>query len=171
MSDESLKKIAKGISLAAQSEREGQHFYLMAAQSAQDAKGREVFEQLAQEEFDHAVFLEKQYRFIVETGEPSKKLKLGKPLVLSETNPIFSDKIKSRLKNAHFEMTALSVGAQLELDAQKFYKERADETDDLVIKSFYLELADWEAGHYRALMAQQETLKEAYFTDNGFAPF
>ncbi len=171
MSDETMKKVAEGLLKAMQAEREGQHFYMMAAQTCQDPKGREIFEQLALEELEHARFLKTQYQSVLDTGKPDTNLKLGTPTALTGPSPIFSDAIRSRLNDAHFEMTALSVGAQLELDAKNYYAERAAETDDLVIKTFYSELADWEAGHYRALLAQQESLKEDYWSESGFAPF
>ena len=157
MPTEAIEKVADNLLRAIRSEREGQHFYLMAAQTCQDSKGREVFEQLAAEELGHAEFLQMQYRSV--------------QMDLSGANPIFSDQIRSRLKDAHFEMTALAVGAQLELDAQKYYLKMAAESEDIVINTFFTELADWEAGHYRALLTQQESLKEDYWSGSGFAPF
>ncbi len=171
MSNEAIEKVADGLLKAIRAEREGQHFYLMAAKTCQDPMGREVFEQLAAEELGHAKFLQMQYQSVLDTGKPDENLKLGPQMDLSGPNPIFSDQIRSRLKDAHFEMTALSVGAQLELDAQKYYLERAAESEVIYIKTFYSELADWEAGHYRALLTQQESLKEDYWSGDGFAPF
>ena len=171
MSQETINKVAQGLFKAMQAEREGHYFYLMAAKTCGDPKGCEVFEQLAKEELDHANFLERQYRSVLAAGKPDSGIKLGTKADLSGTSPIFSKKILSRLGESHFEMTALSVAAQLELDAQKHYRQQADETDDVVIKTFYLELAEWEAGHYRALLAQQESLKESYWSASGFSPF
>jgi rubrerythrin len=108
---------------------------------------------------------------VLDTGRPDENIKLGTQTDLSGPNPIFSDQIRSRLKDAHFEMTALAVGAQLELDAQKYYLKMAAESEDIVINTFYAELADWEAVHYRALLTQQESLKEDYWSGSGFAPF
>ncbi len=171
MPDEIIKKVAERLSEAMQAEYEGRHFYLMAAQTTQDPKGREVFMQLAQEEFEHAKFLKAQYRALLETGRPDANLKLGPRPDLSRASPIFSEQIRTRLKDAHFEMTALSVGIQLELTAKDFYSQQATKTDNIVITTFFLELADWETGHYRALLAQQEELKDEYWAGSGFAPF
>jgi rubrerythrin len=171
MPDEAMKNVTEGLRKAVQAELEGHHFYMMAALATKDDKGREVFEQLAKDESDHARYLEAQYKSLVETGKPDAKLKLGKPFELSGKNPIFSEKIRSRLKEAHFEMTALSVGIQLEMTAKEFYSKQAALTDDVVVKTFYLELAEWETGHYRALLAAQENLKEDYWAGSGFAPF
>ena len=142
----------------------------MAATCSQDAKAKEVFTRLADEELDHMHFLTKQHESILQTGRPDESTKLGSPLNLSAMSPIFSDAIKTRVKDAHFEMSALSIGMQLELDATKFYKSQAEAADDAAVKQFYTELAEWESGHYEALRRQQEELKEDYWSAGGFSP-
>ncbi|MDJ0762600.1 MAG: ferritin family protein [Myxococcota bacterium] len=171
MTDAVQKKVADGLIRAMRAEHEGQYFYLMASRTTEDAKGKDVFLQLAKEEQLHFDFLKRQYEAVVKFGRPDATLKLGTPIALSGGSPIFSERIRSRIQEAHYEMTALSVAVQLELDAQNHYRTQADEVSDLVIKTFYSELADWEAGHYRALLKQQEALKEDYWDQGGFAPF
>ncbi|MFH1420035.1 MAG: ferritin family protein [Planctomycetota bacterium] len=164
-------RLAEGLLKALQAERDGHSFYNMAATSSQDPKAREIFAQLAAEELDHMGFLARHYESVLKTGRPDSSANLGSRAALSGAWPIFSEAIKTRLKDAHFEMSALSIGIQLELDAQKSYRELAGRTDEPVVKKFLLELADWEAGHYQALLQQQESLKEDYWTENGFAAF
>ena len=171
MPTEAIELLKQGILQAMQAEREGQYFYLMAAGSTEDPKGQEVFRNLAAEEQDHFNYLKKQYDSVVETGAADSGLSLGAPPSLDGSSPIFSDSIKSRIGEAHFEMTALSLAMQLELDAEKFYKDQAGKVEDQTAKSFYLKLAEWEVGHYRALLAQSETLKEDYWSKGGFSPF
>jgi rubrerythrin len=65
----------------------------------------------------------------------------------------------------------LSVGAQLEYDAMRFYKAQAEAAADPEIKKFFTELAEWETGHYNALVQQQEELKEDYWSSAGFSPY
>ncbi len=163
--------LAEGLLKALQAERDGHSFYSMAAMSSQDLKAKEVFSQLAAEELDHMSFLSRHYQSVLKTGGPDPSAKLGSRLTLSGAWPIFSEAIKTRLKGAHFEMSALTIGIQLELDAQKFYRELAGKTEEPVVKEFLLELADWEAGHYQSLLQQQKELKEAYWEENGFAAF
>jgi rubrerythrin len=69
------------------------------------------------------------------------------------------------------EMSALSIGIQLELNAINFYKTQATEIDNQEVKKFFRELVDWETGHYHALLRQQESLKEDYWSSAGFSPF
>lgn len=167
----SMKRVADGIAKAIQAEVDGYHFYMMAARSTSDAKGRETFEMLAQEELDHQDFLKKQYKAITETGKPDSSVRLGKPADFSGMSPIFSEQIKARVRDAHYEMSALSIGIQLELSAINFYKTEAEAAPMAEIRAFYMELADWETGHYRMLLSQQESLKEDYWSDSGFSPF
>jgi rubrerythrin len=169
--DPVTKGIADTLLKAIQAEIDGNSLYQMAAQAAEDPKGKEVFELLANEELEHVRFLSSQYRSVVEKGRPDAELKLGKPVDLSAIHPIFSDRIRARLQQANYEMSALSIGIQLELAAIGFYKQAAATTADEIIKAFYSELADWESGHYHALLRQQEALKKDYWTAAGFSPF
>jgi rubrerythrin len=166
-----LKKLKQGIHKAMNAEHEGQHFYLMAARSCDDSKGREVLEQLAMEELEHFNFLRAQYDSVLKIGKPDESVKLGNAIDLSGSTPIFSEGIKERLKEAHFEMMILSVAAELELNAKRTYAALAEENSNPVVKKFFEQLSDWEAGHYRALTQQQTALQEEYWAANGFAPF
>jgi hypothetical protein len=116
-------------------------------------------------------FLTEHYQSVLTTGKPSETAKLGTRLDLSEMSPIFSDGIKGRVREAHIEMSALSIGIQLELDAMNFYRSQAEAFDDPTVKQLYTELAEWESGHYQALSRQQEELKEDYWSAGGFSPF
>jgi rubrerythrin len=156
---------------AAKAERYGQNFYLMAAKTTEDAKGREVFEMLAAEELDHMRFLMNQHASVLKTGQVNTDIKLGPKADLEGASPIFSDGLKDRIQDANFEMTALAVGIQLEQDAMAFYKKQSDAADDETVKNFFAELSEWEACHYRALLKQQEGLKEDYWSTSGFSPF
>ena len=163
--------LLEGLLQAIKAERDGYSFYMMAANGSSDPKGKEIFETLAHEELEHMSFLKQQHDAILKTGKPDSKIQLGKKLELNGMSPIFSEGIKSRIGGAHIEMSALSIGIQLELDAVKFYKAQADLSDDPIITDFFNELAEWEKGHYQALLNQQNELKEDYWSTGGFSPF
>jgi len=171
MTESAENKVVKGLLAAMRAEHEGFHFYSMAARNTEDPKGREVFGQLADDERDHLAFLKAQYVAIRDKGVPDQDASLGPAPELTGTSPIFSESIKHRIKDAHFEMTALSIGIQLELNAVSYYQKMADNADDDFVKSFFLQLSEWESGHYQALLDQQENLREAYWSLNGFSPF
>ncbi len=165
------KVLAEALRQAAMAEREGHSFYMMAAHDTQDPKGKVVFELLAREEMDHLHFLKEHYDAVVTTGKLSPTAHLGTRTDLGLSSPIFTDSIKSRIREAHFEMTALAVGIQLERDATAFYQKHATESHDPEARKFFTELAQWESGHYQALLKQQEELKSEYWSGAGFSPF
>jgi rubrerythrin len=166
-----VARMAGALLDALKAEIEGQHFYLMAARSTGDPQGRLVLEQLAREEEHHAQFLRAQHAAVLATGQADPRVALGKPGVLSASSPIFSDALKARAREAHFEMTALSVGAQLEAAAMAFYRREAEQASDPGVRDLLLRLAEWEAGHYQALLQQQTELKEDYWAGAGFSPY
>ena len=171
MTTDEKKRVTDGLKQAIQAETDGFHFYMMAARSTDDDKGRAVFESLAQDEKEHVRFLSLQYDAFMEKGAPDPAVTLGKRAELQGTSPIFSDSFRQRITGAHFEMSALSIGISLELSAVNFYKDQAAQSNDPIVQKFYTELADWESGHYKALLQQQESLKEDYWAGGGFSPF
>jgi rubrerythrin len=58
------------------------------------------------------------------------------------------------------ELGALSIAITLEKNAVKFYTWQAQAASVPEVKRFFSELAEWETGHYDALVQQQEELKE-----------
>jgi len=102
------ERILKGLKQAMQAEADGHNFYKMAANNTNDEEGKEVFLQLAQDEVEHFIFLKAQYDSIIETGKVDMNVKLGKPSTEANESPIFSEGFKSRLNEAHLEMSALS---------------------------------------------------------------
>ncbi|MFH2002412.1 MAG: ferritin family protein [Planctomycetota bacterium] len=170
--DKSITRVVEALKKAMQAEQEGNHFYLMAASQLQDPKGQQVFRQLAEDEVMHFNFLRSQYSAFTKTGKADASLKLPEKASPQSSHPIFSDAIKSRIGNAHYEMTALSVGAQLELSAVRFYEAEAKAAvDDPVVQKFFHDLAEWEREHLTALQSQSDMLKEAYWNEGGFSPF
>jgi rubrerythrin len=170
MTNKSESTIEQGLLSAVRAEHEGFHFYSMAASGTEDEKGREIFLKLADDERLHAEFLKAQLESIVKTGRPNLDTVLGPKTEYHGTSPIFSENIRTRIATAHHEMTALSIGIQLELGAIKHYKQLADRAADPVVSRFFSDLAEWESSHYRALLDQQEVLKEDYWSSNGFSP-
>jgi len=169
--DSDARSVAEALFAAIRAEGDGYHFYKMAAGSTSDEQGREVFEMLAAEELEHQRFLRAQYRSILETGKPDTGVKLGRRGQLSGSSPIFSEAIKERVADAHFEMSALSIGIQLEQSSMEYYQRAALAATDETIRGFFQELAEWERGHYGALLQQQSLLKRDYWSAGGFSPF
>ena len=169
--EDTAKHIAEGLRQSIQGENDAHYFYTMAAGNTTDPKGRETFNTLAEEELKHRKFLEAQYKSVIESGAVDMSIKLGIPASFDMDNPVFTPDLRKRIAEADFEMAALSVGMQLELNAIRHYQAMADETGDAQLKGFFTELVAWETGHYEALSRQEELLKEDFWSSAGFAPF
>jgi rubrerythrin len=169
--DAATERMAEGLKKAIQAEIDGYHFYMMAARSTSDEKGREVFEKLARDEMDHMNWLKAHYTSLLETGKADPGVKGKPPTRLEGDHPIFSEGLKERAGGANYEMSALSIGAQLELTAIRFYTEEAEAATDEGLKRFYLDLVEWERGHYEALNRQLESLRGEHWEIGGFSPF
>ena len=167
--DKKTKAILEGIKTAMEAELTGHAFYKNAAETTDDVMGKETFLRMAGEEMSHFNYLRHQYKSVLEKGAFDFEEKIKRQHKHSD-HPIFSDAIKKRIKESHFEVSALSIGMKLEMDAMKYYRSRAEEAQDKDEKQLYRELADWEQDHYRAFKQQLDVLKEEYFEANNFIP-
>lgn len=157
--DAATERITDGLRQAIQAEIDGYNFYMMAAQTTVDPKGRTVFEGLARDEVEHANFLRDQLNSMIETGKWDESVKLGAGVALDGMSPIFTDDLRERVKGPNFEMSAVSIGAQLELSSVRFYEAEAAAVEDENVAAFYRELAEWEQEHYDALIRQLSQLR------------
>jgi rubrerythrin len=168
--NKNTEEILQGLKTAIEAELTGHEFYKNAAKTTSDPVGKETFSRMAEEEIGHFNYLRHQYESVLEKGEYDFAKKLLKKDHKYAESPIFSDEIKRRIKDSHFEVSALTIGMKLELDAMRFYRSCAEKADAEDVKDFYNELADWEKDHYHAFEQQLDILKEDYFQANNFVP-
>lgn len=166
-----MKELIDGLRTAMQAERAGYEFYKMAAERTADPQGKRTFLELAGEEQQHFEFLARQYRAVLETGELAQDATLERGRAPAAEHPIFSPELRGRLKGAHFEMSALAIAVQLELNGINHYKAMAAEAASPEARRFFAELVEWETAHYNAFLKEQQELQEAYWAEAGFAPF
>ena len=168
--DKQTEDILAGLKTAIEAELTGHAFYKNAAKSTSDPMGKETFSRMAEEEIGHFRYLRHQYQSVLEKGDYDFSKKLDKRDHKYADSPIFSEEIKNRIKDSHFEVSALSIGMKLEADAMNYYRACAEKSQKEEVKKFFNDLADWERDHYRAFAQQLETLKEEYFAANDFVP-
>jgi len=162
------EQLLAGLKEAIITEQTGVQFYTVAAANTTDAQGREVFGQLAREEAEHQQWLRRQYGHLVE-DEPWEA---WKPVYHADlSGSIFSAGLLARIGEAHWEMTALSVGLAVEEATVVRYRTLAQATDRPDVRQFFEELAKWEESHAEALSRQSNLLKESYWREARFAPF
>ena len=164
------KEILDGLKTAMEAELTGFNFYKMAADNVTDAGARNTLAQMAQEEIGHFKYLRHQYKAVLENGNYDFAKAFIKKGEDENENPIFSDAIKERIKDSHYEVSVLTIGMKLELEAMIFYRSCAEKADSKEAKQFYTELADWEQQHYKAFESALNSLKEEYWTANDYMP-
>jgi rubrerythrin len=165
------EELLKGLRTALETEMNGIEFYRTAAEKTQDFKAKSVFKLLADDESKHFDELQKHYDGLIKTGKWDPAFGFGKPTVLQGSNPIFSDDFKSRLKDRHFEMSALSIGALLETNSIDFYRRMKDQASDPAIKKFFGELQSWEETHLDAIVKQLDLVKEEFWQNAHWQPY
>jgi len=170
---EQREHILEVVQNAIRVENDGYQFYRLAEERTKDAKGKEVFVSLAKDETNHMQILKSLYQSVKEKDEYhfDEVKDLKHILETTSESPIFSKEFKKRLDQAHFEMTALSIGILLEKNSIEFYKKSAQESKDKDVKMLFNYLADWEGEHLRALVNQQKFLQQDYWTEARFYPF
>ena len=164
------ERVLDGLKTAMEAELTGHQFYKAASKNTKDPKGKETFSRMAEEEMRHFNDLRHQYRSILKTGQYDFTTPRHKTHKKSGLSPIFSKEIRNRLKTSHFEVSALTIGMKLEMEAEAFYRKCAARATTPGAKKFYNELADWEQGHYQSFKNQLDLLKEEYFAANRFVP-
>ena len=163
-------QLLAGLKEAILTEQTGVQFYTVAAANTTDAQGREVFQQLARDEAEHLRWLRRQYGHLV-AGTPWETWNPEPGAGLSGPSPIFSDALRSRIGEAHWEMTALSVGLTLEEATVIRYRTLAQASNRPEVRQFFEQLEKWEESHAEALRRQSNLLRESYWREARFEPF
>ncbi len=165
------EKALDGLKIALQTELNGIQFYKMAAGKTEDKKGKEVFTMLANDELKHFNELKRHFKSLMSSNEWAPSISLTEAQSMFKgASPIFSEELKSRVKEQHFEMSALSIGALLESNSIDFYRKMKEETDDPVAKDLFARLQKWEQNHLEAITKQLDVLKEEYWAEQHFTP-
>ncbi|MBT3257378.1 MAG: ferritin family protein [Deltaproteobacteria bacterium] len=164
------QEILDGLKIAMEAELTGYNFYKMSAENVTDPKAKEALSELAQEEMGHFNYLRHQYKSVLEKGNYDFAKTFIKKTEDESESPIFSAAIKDRIKDSHYEVSVLTIGMKLELEAMIFYRSCAEKADSAEAKQFYDELADWEQGHYKAFENELDILKDDYWAANDFVP-
>jgi len=165
-----VQKALEGLKIAMQTELNGIEFYRLAAEKTEDKKGKEVFKSLAEDEIKHFNELKKQYEHLLKDKNWFSEIDLGRPSQFESESPIFTPELKDRIKDKHFEMSALSIGALLETNSIDFYRRMKEESDESIAKELFKQLQNWEEKHLEAITKQLNLLKEDYWADAQFAP-
>ncbi|MCL5962706.1 MAG: ferritin family protein [Chloroflexi bacterium] len=156
------------VGAAIEAERAGHKFYIQAADSTDDPKGKQMFTRLANDELAHLYWLMTVRQSLVKTGgfelkvEDIDKIKVPVTEVADYLFPAVGA-AASGIENKSRDLAALQRGIETEQKATAFYAEAAEKTQDAGGKALFRKLADWEEQHLHLLNAEYD-----YLTNTGF---
>ena len=146
--------------IAIATERSGLEFYRRAARLTQDARGRQVFRKLADEEKEHLATLEARYAELLEQ-DPRLEEHPTFLFFKGAASGLFAAGA-DELSRGVDDRAALRIGIRCERGSHRFFKRYGERFEDSEGKRIFLEFAEEEREHlellrreYRALRARQ----------------
>ena len=142
--------------IAIATERSGLDFYSRAAKVTRDARGRKVFEDLAQEEKHHLGMLEARYKELLQRDPRLETL----PTFLyfkGAANGLFAEAAE-RLRQGVDDQQALMIGIRCERGSHRFFKRYGEQFEDSDGKQIFLEFAKEERAHLELLVREYRAL-------------
>jgi Fur family ferric uptake transcriptional regulator len=145
--------------IAIATERSGLQFYSRAAGITKDARGRSVFQKLADEEREHLGTLEKRYAELLATDP----LLESRPTFLffkGAANGLFAAGAEQLRKGGVNDLEALLIGIKCERGSHHFFKRYGERFEDSEGKRIFLEFAEEERTHLDLLLNEYKALRE-----------
>jgi Fur family ferric uptake transcriptional regulator len=144
--------------IAIATERSGLEFYTRAAAITKDARGRSVFQRLAEEEKEHLGTLERRYRQLLK-ADPDLESHPTFLFFKGAANGIFAAGTQELAKGID-DRKALLIGIKCERGSHKFFKRYGERFEESEGKRIFLEFADEEREHLELLMREYRSLVE-----------
>jgi Fur family transcriptional regulator, ferric uptake regulator len=152
--------------IAIATERSGLEFYTRASRITKDARGRSVFQKLAEEEKHHLSELEERYKALLER-DPQLESRPTFLFFKGAANGLFAEGA-DRLTKGVNDQQALLIGIRCERGSHRFFKKYGERFEDSDGKQIFLEFADEERNHldllireYKALVKRQGRTRKA----------
>ncbi len=143
--------------IAVATERSGLAFYSRAASLANDPRGREVFQRLAEDEKHHLGTLEQRYAELIAT-DPTLESRPTFLFFKGAAQGIFAEGAE-KLRSGVDDLQALLIGIRCERDSHKFFKKYGDRFEDSEGKQIFLEFAEEERTHRDLLIKEYRDLQ------------
>jgi Fur family ferric uptake transcriptional regulator len=138
--------------IAIATERSGLEFYTRAARMTRDARGRRVFQKLADEERDHLSALESRYQILLQQ-DPQLESRPTFLFFKGAANGLFAAAAEEVARGVD-DRQALKIGIRCERTSHRFFKRYGERFEDSTGKQIFLEFADEERGHLDLLLRE-----------------
>ena len=154
--------------IAIATERGGLEFYARASRLTKDARGRRVFEKLADEEKAHLATLEARYSALLQQ-DPQLESRPTFLFFKGAANGLFAAGAEQLARGVD-DRQALMIGIKCERGSHRFFKRYGEKFEDSEGKKVFLEFADEERTHLALLIREYRGLVERQRRRRGKAP-
>lgn len=147
-----------------QNEKDGNAFYMKAAETTSSPAGRLMFTTLGKDEFEHLRILEEALAGLEQSEafaavDPSRMFEVS----LHENPKLFPESELSRINQDTFEMQALKFGIETEHRSIRMYTQAGQELTDPDARTVFAWLVDQERQHAFILESEYQ-----YLSGSGF---
>ena len=146
--------------IAIATERSGLEFYSRAARMTKNARGRRVFQKLADEERGHLSALEARYQQLLQQ-DPQLESRPTFLFFKGAANGLFAAAAEEVAKGVD-DRQALKIGIRCERTSHRFFKRYGERFEDSAGKQIFLEFADEERGHLDLLLREYINLTKRH---------
>ena len=158
-------KMMASLKNAMRAEMDSIFVYKNALASAKDKEVITFFENMIKEERTH-------YNMLLDYYQAMTNEDILKAIDTTGTvNTIFTDDFNKRIAANQVLFSAVSVAVLLEKNAFEFYGKAATDTDDEVLKGFFVKMESLEKEHYDMLNEIAKEAENFYHAENRFEPF
>jgi rubrerythrin len=168
MDQKQLSSAIDAVKTAIMTEMQGYELYKGAAERTTDPEARRMFQLLADEEENHSRMLHEQFQSLMQakvfTAPPTVEEGEGFETLVADP------KWRKSLRFGNMELSAVSIGSNLEARAIALYKKCAQTTTDPEGRKVFEWLVHWEEDHLKWMQTLEDELKERYWADQGFSP-
>ncbi len=156
------EKAYKALQQALRLEKEGQAFYLQAADETLDEHGREMFLSLADDESKHAEMVQRQIKALQDTGEYVAIEDLSVEAIDLEDQlfPPERDAVEEKIGSNPSDLDALHIALENEIESFDLYRQAANSVEDEAAYQMYCWLASAERQHFDLLMNNYRALSQ-----------
>jgi Fur family ferric uptake transcriptional regulator len=145
--------------MAIATERSGLEFYTRAAGMTKDARGRAVFQKLAEEEKEHLGTLQARYKELTAL-DPQLESRPTFLFFKGAASGLFAEGAEQLRKGGVNDEQALLIGIRCERGSHQFFKRYGERFEDSEGKQVFLEFADEERTHLDLLIREYRSLRE-----------
>ncbi|MCC7124148.1 MAG: transcriptional repressor [Acidobacteria bacterium] len=145
--------------IAIATERSGLEFYSRAARITKDARGKKIFQELAEEEKHHLSTLEDRYKKLLEQ-DPRLESRPTFLFFKGAANGLFAAGADQLRRDGVDDLEALRIGIRCERGSHRFFKRYGERFEDSEGKQIFLEFAEEERQHLEMLIREYRALRK-----------